>query len=312
MTVATPHAVANSVCCFKIYNTPVLHWQKALPVIASSLIPDGASPQEPHINMAEFSSSSPKPIAHRRPDGRRHSVISILSEFLPESLPLPASYIATSPIVCEILAKDIEECGSEDKLDASRPDNAEPEVEWENQHQLTDAKLAFHPNGVAYGCGYSIVPIQGLDKPVPNPHEVEESLQEELSLLRDNAIIPPPHRRRRPSNPLARLYRRIFSTSIKDHEEPIFAEPALETTPLLPEITEEAAPTPPPDEIYERFEEAVAAQAIKTTWQREAETLFRYSTPLVVTFLLHYSVTIGSVLTVGRLGMVELAAVNRV
>ncbi|KAL2131957.1 hypothetical protein VTI74DRAFT_4412 [Chaetomium olivicolor] len=256
--------------------------------------------------MSDPRDSSPRPI-NGRFDGRRHS---ILSELLPESLPLPPSFIATSPIVREILTKDIAECSSEDEAEHSQPsDDSESQAEPDQLH-VADAKLAFHPNGVAYGCGYSTVPILGLDRPVPNPHEVEESLQAELSLLRDNAILPPEHPTPRSANVLVRLYRRIFSTRIKDHEGPIFPNLAVETTPLLPEGAAEPAQTPPPEEVYERFEEAVAAQAIKTTWQREAKTLIQYSIPLICTFLMHYSVTIGSVLTVGRLGMVELAAVN--
>ncbi|AEO70996.1 uncharacterized protein THITE_2059628 [Thermothielavioides terrestris NRRL 8126] len=261
--------------------------------------------------MSAFSSSSPQPIAQGRSEGRRHS---ILSEFLPESLPLPQSFLATSPVVREILTRDIAECSSEDELGSpSTPASSTVERESESDrqhHHVPDAKLAFHPNGVAYGCGYSTVPIQGLDKPVPNPREVEESVQAELSLLRDNAIIPPPHPRPRSTSLGARLYRHAFSTNVKDHEESVFPGAATETTPLLPEAAEEPLPTPPPDEICEQFEEAVAAQVIKTTWQREAATLIQYSIPLIVTFLLHYSVTIGSVLAVGRLGMVELAAVN--
>jgi MATE family multidrug resistance protein len=251
--------------------------------------------------MASSSTSSPQFIPNRRAEGRRHS---ILAEFLSESVPLPPSFLATSPIVREILTRDITECSSEDEAEQADVSDTESTPEH------VDAKLAFHPNGVAYGCGYSIVPIQGLDKPVSNPHEVEESLHAELSLLRDNAILPPKYPTPRPANVLARLYRHIFSTKLEDHERPIFQEFTLETTPLLLEEAAEAPQTPSPDEITKCFEEAVASHAISTTWQREAKTLIQYSTPLIFTFLMHYSVTIGSVLTVGRLGMVELAAVN--
>jgi MATE family multidrug resistance protein len=68
--------------------------------------------------------------------------------------------------------------------------------------------------------------------------------------------------------------------------------------------------TPPPHEIHKRWQQTVASHDIETTWQREAKTLVQYAAPLIVTFLLHYSVTVASVLTVGRLGMEELAAVN--
>lgn len=250
-----------------------------------------------------MSEPGPQPIKGA-PERRRHS---LLSDLLPESLPLPPSFLATSPIVREILVRDIAVCSSDEETDTDLSSDAESE----SQRVPAEAKLAFHPNGVAYGCGYSAVPIQGLDRPVPNPREVEESLQAELSLLRDNDILPTKRTGERQRNILSRLYRRIFSTKIPDHEVPIFLEPTTEETPLLlPEETDEALPTPSPNEVYERFEEAVAAQCIKTTWQRESKTLIQYSAPLIATFLLHYSVTIGSVLTVGRLGMVELAAVN--
>ncbi|KAM0310231.1 hypothetical protein ACHAPQ_012509, partial [Fusarium lateritium] len=56
--------------------------------------------------------------------------------------------------------------------------------------------------------------------------------------------------------------------------------------------------------------EALASHNIETTWQRETKTLVQYALPLIATFLLHYSVTVASVLTVGRIGVDELAAVN--
>ncbi|KAK4159915.1 putative transporter [Cladorrhinum sp. PSN259] len=258
--------------------------------------------------MDNSHSSDPQPI-HGRPQGRRQS---ILAEFLPESLPLPPSFLATSPFVREILSRDIAECSSEDDQ-GNHPSDSDSDSD---QLHIADAKLAFHPNGVAFGSGYSTIAIQGIDRPVPNPREVEDSLRAEADLLRDNAIIPPRHPRSQRNNVILRIYRRIFSTRVKDHEdpEPIFQETVAETTPLLGDpalaLEEESLPTPPPEEIVERFEDAVAAQAIKTTWQREAQTLVQYAAPLIVAFLLHYSVTVGSVLTVGRLGMVELAAVN--
>lgn len=253
------------------------------------------------------SGSGPQPIPSRS-EGRRYS---ILSEFIPESLQ-PPSFLATSPIVREILARDIAECSSDDDSQTQISDG-----EDNTERTVADAKLAFHPNGVAFGSGYSTIAIQGLDRPVPNPREVEDSLHAEISLLRDNDILPPKHPRSHRSGFLWRVYRRFFSTNIKDHEDPEpifdFQESNTETTPLLFSSTieeEETLPTPPAEEVIERFEEAVAAQAIKTTWQRETKTLIQYAVPLIVTFLLHYSVTIGSVLTVGRLGMTELAAVN--
>lgn len=250
------------------------------------------------------------------PRDRRHS---ILSDFLPESLTVPPSFIATSPIVREILTKDIAECSSEEDHGDDEASASDSDSESRQSAHGPDVKLAFHANGVSFGCGYSTIPVQGLDRPVPNPHEVDESYHAEVSLLRDNDIIPPRHPRKgwRIST-FGRIYRYLFSTKVKDHEGPIL--PILtkggpgETSPLLGATVEEyerVPPTPGVEEVYEQWEEAVAAHLIKTTWQRETKTLIQYSAPLIATFLLHYSVTIGSVLTVGRLGMLELAAVNR-
>lgn len=48
----------------------------------------------------------------------------------------------------------------------------------------------------------------------------------------------------------------------------------------------------------------------RTDVSTEAQVLMRYSGPLIVTFLLQYSLTVASVFSVGRLGSVELAAVS--
>ncbi|KAH6886772.1 mate-domain-containing protein [Thelonectria olida] len=252
-----------------------------------------------------ISNSSPINIGHPARD-RRHSV---LSDFFSESLHFPPSFIATAPNVQEILSKDIADCSSEDEHEDDEANGLTDDSELRPVHS-TDVQLAFHPNGVAYGCGYSTVPLPGLDHPVPNPHELDESLQAELNLLRDNDILPPKHPRTGwRATVIGRIYRSLFSTRIHDHDGPIFSE----TTPLLQDVSvepEHVLTTPPPEEVHKQWEEAVATHHIQTTWQREAKTLVQYSAPLIAAFLLHYSVTVGSVLTVGRLGMEELAAVN--
>lgn len=64
------------------------------------------------------------------------------------------------------------------------------------------------------------------------------------------------------------------------------------------------------DEIDRKWEEAVAAGRIHTTWKREALVIGKYSTPLILTFLLQYSLTVASIFTVGHLGKKELGAVS--
>jgi MATE family multidrug resistance protein len=65
-----------------------------------------------------------------------------------------------------------------------------------------------------------------------------------------------------------------------------------------------------PEEIDRKWEEAVTAGLINTTWQREARVIGRYSAPLMVTFLLQYSLTVASIFTIGHLGKEELGAVS--
>lgn len=229
--------------------------------------------------------SSESPAVHRE---RQHSIISRI-----ESIELPSSFVSTAPIAREILAQDIAECSSEeDEYDDDDQDHEDP----------PEPRLGFHPTGVAFGCGFSTIAVQGPDEHVANPHEIEQSLHDEVLLLRDNHILPPAEGFRRGS-----VLRHVFSTTFRDHHDD---EPSSERSPLLGPSDERQPETPPPEEVHKQWEEAVASHSIKTTWQREAQTLAFYSSSLIVTFLLHYSVTVGSVLAVGRLGMVELAAVN--
>ncbi|KAF7133720.1 hypothetical protein CNMCM5793_005074 [Aspergillus hiratsukae] len=62
--------------------------------------------------------------------------------------------------------------------------------------------------------------------------------------------------------------------------------------------------------IDRKWEEAVVAGLIRTTWQREAQVISRYAAPLTVTFLLQYSLTVASIFTLGHLGKKELGAVS--
>ncbi|PKX95235.1 MATE family efflux transporter [Aspergillus novofumigatus IBT 16806] len=62
--------------------------------------------------------------------------------------------------------------------------------------------------------------------------------------------------------------------------------------------------------IDRKWEEAVVAGLIHTTWKREALVISRYAAPLTVTFLLQYSLTVASIFTLGHLGKKELGAVS--
>ncbi|CEL05675.1 Putative MATE efflux family protein subfamily [Aspergillus calidoustus] len=64
------------------------------------------------------------------------------------------------------------------------------------------------------------------------------------------------------------------------------------------------------EDIDRKWEEAVIAGLIQTTWRREAKVIGKNAAPLVVTFLLQYSLTVASIFTLGHLGKTELGAVS--
>ncbi|KAI6765682.1 hypothetical protein HG530_006752 [Fusarium avenaceum] len=243
------------------------------------------------------------------PDGGRGRRHSIFADFLPDDLTFPPPFIDTAPNADEILNRDIEDCSSGDEH------NDEEAVQDPRYVNETDLQLAFHPSGVAFGSGFSTVPPTSIEIPPPNPHDFEQSFRAEVSLLRDNDILPSKHPRTGwRASFWGRVYRHLFSTRVHDHDKPLFStEESTETSPLLRQRIvrfDGIPPTPPADDVHKRWEEALASHNIETTWQRETKTLVQYALPLIATFLLHYSVTVASVLTVGRIGVDELAAVN--
>ncbi|KAF3904116.1 hypothetical protein AA313_de0201907 [Arthrobotrys entomopaga] len=123
--------------------------------------------------------------------------------------------------------------------------------------------------------------------------EREQIIEDERSLLRDNHILP----RKRSIHGLPWQQRNGAT-----EEDPLLprAGPSSEDSDIL---AVNADPTA-------KWKDSVEAGRIVTTWQRETKVLARYSGPLIVTFLLQYSLTVASVFSVGKLGTNELAAVS--
>ncbi|CAD0056275.1 unnamed protein product [Aureobasidium pullulans] len=151
-----------------------------------------------------------------------------------------------------------------------------------------------------------------------NGQDREAALAEERSLLRDNHLIHPKHPRttstlsKKPSG----LLKKSFVTGFvprkggADEESAVEDGGPNENTSLLGNPAEPYGGIDTPENIDKRWEEAVASGKIKTTWQREAIVLARYSRSLILTFLLQYSLTVTSVFTVGHIGKLELGAVS--
>lgn len=120
---------------------------------------------------------------------------------------------------------------------------------------------------------------------------------EEKSLLRDNDLLPPKNPRSESNGPFDRLrsdmpilgLRKVKSTP--DEESAI--ESLSERTALLGASA--GNPNQPyggldtPKIIKKKWDEAVAAGKINTTWQRETKVLTKTSAPLILTSLLQYS-----------------------
>lgn len=232
------------------------------------------------------------------------------------------SYLSRSPLAEEIIARDLAECVDDDgDSDHDRNWDSDSLLGAEDHLDLSaalGAPLISRPTGIAYGTLRPTIAADVPGTPALAPRDVVASRRAERSLLRDNHIIPPKHPRRFEESRWRQLYRRLFSTKVPvgDEEEDNFgpllsrvSTKALESTPLLTEDGQGYV-SPSPSEQQFQWDAAVAGNLIKTTWQREAQTLGQYSRSLIVTFLLHYSVTVTSVFTVGRIGRLELGAVS--
>jgi len=237
---------------------------------------------------------------------------------------LSSSYRPSSPIAHAILARDLAECfDEEDPIYSSARRMSCESKPQDYDHAAMASAMYLRPSGIAYGSSRPTVAPQGDEQYMPTEREIQESHDAERSLLRDNHLLPPKHRRGR-EGPWKALYRYLFSTKVRYTEEDLDStlsrvnSKALETSPLLHNdyleqqdyLGAATPPSPSPSEVEERWEAALAANILQTTWQREAKTLFQYARSLIVTFLLHYSVTVTSVFTVGRIGTLELGAVS--
>ncbi|KAK6348856.1 hypothetical protein TWF730_009624 [Orbilia blumenaviensis] len=140
----------------------------------------------------------------------------------------------------------------------------------------------------------AFIPSSPLPPNYITSEEREQILEDERSLLRDNHILP----RKRSIHGLPWQQR--------PHD-------ATESDPLLPHAGSSSDDSEIRDATVDptaKWKDSVEAGKITTTWQRETKVLARYSGPLIVTFLLQYSLTVASVFSVGKLGTNELAAVS--
>lgn len=119
--------------------------------------------------------------------------------------------------------------------------------------------------------------------------EREQAIEDERELLTDNHFLDP-------------------ATSTRSRRGS--RAPADETTSLLARRRSSGHSAANAEDIDRKWEEAVIAGLIHTTWRREAIVIGKNAAPLVVTFLLQYSLTVASIFTLGHLGKTQLGAVS--
>lgn len=250
-------------------------------------------------------------MAARKNSNTLERVTSLTSRVFQNSLP------NLSPIAQASLAREIEEDTDSEAAES------ESDSEGSTLRPSTSA-----PNGYSFAGSYRRPSFAGagnratvLPRPFPeherlSKEERAQALEEERSLLRDNNIIPPKHPQTDEGGRRKSLFRIPGGNRKVSQDEE--ATPALdgglgvasEASPLLGDPTLPYGGQADPKNIEAKWEEAVAAGMIHTTWQREAKVIARYSAPLMATFLLQYSLTVASIFTVGHIGTVELGAVS--
>ncbi|KAI0453103.1 MATE efflux family protein [Xylaria acuta] len=221
-------------------------------------------------------------------------------------LDLATSFTAGSPIAQSIIASDLAEYSEDEAVDDGFSDDDE----------LRDGSgigpvLYKQPSGIAFDYRRPSI-VNDVVEPTRTREEMQKSRDAERSLLRDNHLLPPKHAPEDRHGMFSKLYRAVFSTKVRrtsrDEEVPTIAFGQSETSPLLPDTS--GSTTPDAEHLDAQWEAAVAHGIIETTWQREAKTIASYSPPLILTFMLQYSINLTSIFTVGRIGKVELGAVT--
>ncbi|MCJ1399861.1 hypothetical protein MMC11_003064 [Xylographa trunciseda] len=276
-------------------------------------------------------SDSPEP-----PSNTKHLRPGRLWQTRSRSYDNSGAFLASSPLAHASIARDLEAEPDEDPenpIDESDDDDDASDSEASTIRPVGGNSMSHsmagsyrRPSFSTAGPRATVVPgLLGSDR-YPTKRERQEARREERSLLRDNDVIPPkhPHKGEGTDNIVTRIGRHLSIAGIpggnrrvvSPHDEHaaeaiVDGMPDLpETTPLLGDPERPYGGQAEPETLNKKWEQAVAAGKIKTTWQREATVLARYSGPLIITFLLQYSLTVASIFTVGHLGTIELGAVS--
>ena len=245
----------------------------------------------------------------------------------------PSSFSSSAALAEQAIARDLEEQPDDYPRNLTRDDTAE-ETESDDStirpgtshtsRNLSLVESYRSQNAVGTGpraLAVATSPVRGRK---PTGAERREARGQEQSLLRDNHVIPPKHPvknenfRQWFSRKLSSMMwrgektdRRAFDgdsrESGRNREGQIHRE---ETAPLLGNANAAHSSYDSSADLDKQWEEAVLNGDIQTTWKRETKVIVRYSSPLILTFVLQYSLNVAGVFTVGHIGKVELGAVS--
>ncbi|KAJ5184107.1 hypothetical protein N7492_001723 [Penicillium capsulatum] len=234
---------------------------------------------------------------------------------------LGRSFTSSSPIAEAAIARDLAtyDDDTENTDDTSGSSTVRPSSgPAENPHSLAGSYR--RPSNFTTVNHTTIIPSIGDYQPLTHS-EREHAIEEERHLLSDNNVIAPEDAHGKPHG-LQHKLSSLFSAPAQDSSKPRRSfsstgrqdgesgREATESTALLGGSGRSGGNGLGPDEIDRKWEEAVTAGLINTSWRREAQVLGKYSLPLMVTFLLQYSLTVASIFTIGHLGKEELGAVS--
>lgn len=231
--------------------------------------------------------------------------------------PFSRSFQSSSPIAEAAIARDLAHYADEDSISSTdgssetstvRPASRRPSSTYAgtNPHSLTGSYR--RPSYFTTVNHATVLPSNGDYQPLTED-EFQQAIAEERNLLSDNRVIPAEDGREGLQHKLSKVFSVSSAQGPSKQYAPIRGaeERDTETTALLGPPSDHGMG---PEEIDRKWEEAVKAGLINTTWRREAEVIIRYSAPLMVTFLLQYSLTVASIFTIGHLGKEELGAVS--
>ncbi|KAJ5965164.1 Multi antimicrobial extrusion protein [Penicillium vulpinum] len=236
------------------------------------------------------------------------------------------SFTPSSPIAASAIARDLADYSYEDRTptdEASDTSTARPPASYTSTNPRSLAGSYRRPGYFTSVSHATVIPWAG-DQQSLSQREREQAIEQERDLLSDNHVIASDHAyskshglQRKMSGLLSAAIgqgsssRRPSASSRHSRSRDPETDAASETTALLRERSPDAESSEMDlEEIDRKWGEAVAAGLIQTTWQREAKVIMTYSLPLMVTFLLQYSLTVASIFTVGHLGKEELGAVS--